>query len=117
MKAEGLAAAQEIKQVLGVERLVINEDADGIEVHGLDAEQVTLDDFWIVSAAPQPVLEVLVIGQADSAGGHVVHAMGLPGLAIEPEAAVAGFDELGFGFGAPHAERLVQDINENHVLE
>ena len=110
-KPERLAAAQEIEQVLRPERFVVDEHTHRVEVHGLDAPQIPLDHLGVIRAAPQPRFEVVAVGQANPAGGHVVHAIRLPRLAAQPEPAVARLDELRFRLGLPHAQLMAQPVN------
>src|ERR1035437_6969573 len=90
---------------------MFNEHAYRVDVHRFDWPHTPLIHHATIRAATQPRFEVAVVGQANPAGRHVVHAVGLPGLAAQPEPAVARLDERRLRLGCPHAQLMAQRVN------
>ena len=114
VKVMSLAATKEVEKMLGFNRSVINEDADGIEAHFDNVVEITFDDFGIVSPVTEPVFEILmlVVRKPDAGGRHVVQPIGLPAFAVQPKVAVATLDVSRFGFWMPDIEIVGEAVND-----
>ena len=116
LQPELLAPVKKIEQVLGLERLVINENAHRIQAHPLDPLQIPLDDFRVIRPKPNPVFKI-VARQADPCRRHVIDAMRLPGFALQQKAAIGRDDEIRVRFGFPDVQFMGKSVDNPALLQ
>ncbi len=108
----GSTPEEQIPQVPTLQRPVVDEHADHVHPHGLDVGQIPFDDVGIVGLGVEEELEVLIVLDAHARRGHVVDAVGVPGLAVEDEVPLRGCDELGFGRSGPDGHGVLEVVDD-----
>ncbi len=108
--AQTVHAPKKIKEVMSLQRFMVNKNAQCIAAHGDAAFKVPLDNTGVIGIGTKPLLKIGSILHADARRRHIVDPVGNPALPIQIKAPFPGSNKTRRSRRAPEVEHVMRFV-------